>query len=303
MPDPATGGAATEAGISCYADGVIRCLTLLLLLAGCAMRPAEAPSAIALPRGVQAVSLPGPAGVTLRAALALPEGPPTAPVVLALHGCGGIGTAGQPLRLPAREADWVRRLTAAGHPVLLPDSFGSRGLGPACGRPQHPADAERTRRADVHAAAAWALAQPWAPAGGVLLLGWSHGGSTVLGALAAPVPAGLIRGAVAFYPGCLATLRGGGWQPAAPLLMMLAENDNWTPSGNCRQLAAGHAEVRSVTYAGTWHDFEWPGLPIRSRTLPDGRTVTSGTNEIARAAAIPEAMAFFAAHGGAAPAR
>ncbi|EFH12731.1 hypothetical protein, partial [Teichococcus cervicalis] len=86
--------------------------------------------------------IPGPGGVTLRALLALPpEGAPPGVPVVALHGCAGLGTVEQ-LRAPARERDWTRRLLEAGHPVLLPDSFGSRGLGPACGRPDHPAGAE-----------------------------------------------------------------------------------------------------------------------------------------------------------------
>lgn len=275
-------------------------LPLLLALFACAEAPGAPPSAIALPLGMRAVSLPGPEGVTLRAALALPEGPPTGPAVVALHGCGGIGTAGQPLALPARERDWAARLTAAGHPVLFPDSFGSRGLRQACGQRNHPADAERTRAADARAAAAWAQAQPWATPGGVLLLGWSHGGSTVLGAVAAPLPSGLVRAAIAFYPGCLVTLRRGGWQPAAPLLLLLGEADDWTPARFCHRLVAGREGVRAVTHPGAHHGFDAPDAPQRQRALADGRVVTAGTDPAARAAALAEVEAFRRAHGGAA---
>jgi dienelactone hydrolase len=274
---------------------------LLAALAACAETPGSPPAAIALPPGVQAVSLPGPPGVTLRAALALPEGAATAPVVLALHGCGGIGTAGQPLALPAREREWARRLTAAGHPVLFPDSFGSRGLGQACGMRNFPADAEATRAEDAQAAARWALAQPWAPAGGVLLLGWSHGGSTALGAVRAPVPQGLIRAAVAFYPGCLATERRGDWRPGVPLLMLLGEADNWTPSRYCQRLAGEMPGVSMRAYPGAHHGFDAPNAPTRNRTLADGRIVTTGTDPAARTAALAAVTEFFAAHGG--PAR
>lgn len=274
-------------------------LLSLTLLAACA--PGGAPSSIALPPGFQAVQLPGPEGVTLRAALALPEGPPTAPVVVALHGCGGIGAATEPLRLPARERDWAARLTAAGHPVLFPDSFGSRGHGPVCDLVRSPTDPARERRADVHAAAAWAMAQPWGVPGGVLLIGWSHGGSTVLEAVAAPLPEGLVRAAVGFYPGCRATLNAGGWQPAAPLLLELGSADDWTPPRFCLPLIAGKGGVQHTLHAGARHDFDWPGLPYRQRRLGNGFTVTSGLDPEARARAIAEVMAFFATHGGAAP--
>ncbi|MBY0339352.1 MAG: hypothetical protein K2X11_22250, partial [Acetobacteraceae bacterium] len=69
---------------------------------------------------------------TLRARLYLPA-EPSGPAIVALHGCSGIGGADAPIRLGPRERDWAARLTALGHPVLFPDSFGSRGLGEACG--------------------------------------------------------------------------------------------------------------------------------------------------------------------------
>ncbi|MBC7801003.1 MAG: dienelactone hydrolase family protein, partial [Gemmatimonadaceae bacterium] len=59
-------------------------------------------------------------GGTLRAELAMPVGPSRGAAVVALHGCGG--------PYPARDGQWRDTLTAAGHVVLLPDSFGSRGL-------------------------------------------------------------------------------------------------------------------------------------------------------------------------------
>ena len=62
-----------------------------------------------------------PAGdVALRAVYAVPGSPPAAPAIVALHGCGG--------PFPARDQQWRDLLVAAGHQVLLPDSFGSRGL-------------------------------------------------------------------------------------------------------------------------------------------------------------------------------
>jgi dienelactone hydrolase len=136
----------------------------------------------------------------------------------------------------------------------------------------------------------------------VVLLGWSHGGSTTLAAAAAPVPEGLLRGAIAFYPGCGVLQRRGGWAPAVPLLMLLGGADNWTAPGNCQALAAAWpGQVEMVIYAGANHGFDGPGIPIRTRTLPDGRMVTTGTDDAARAAVLLRVPAFLAAHAGNVP--
>jgi dipeptidyl aminopeptidase/acylaminoacyl peptidase len=78
---------------------------------------------------VERVTVPGPNGVGLDAALVLPEGTAKAPPVVALHGCGG--------PFPSRDGQWAVLLAKAGHVVLLPDSFGSRGLGSQCGTPRN----------------------------------------------------------------------------------------------------------------------------------------------------------------------
>lgn len=106
-------------------------------------------------------------GTALRAIHVAPAaGVPRRPAVVALHGCAGLAPPGQPLRLPPREQDWAERLAALGHAVVLPDSFGSRGMGPACGRPDHPAGPKGLRPEDARAALASAAALPGEPPGG-----------------------------------------------------------------------------------------------------------------------------------------
>ena len=257
----------------------------------------------------QAVTLPGPEGIALRALLVLPResGRRGVPVV-ALHGCAGIGAPDQPIRLPRRERDWAARLAALGHPVLFPDSFGSRGVAEVCRAGEGRIMPETLRRLDAHAAAAWAVAQPWAagPEAGALLLGWSHGGSTALAAVHAPVPPGLIRAAVALYPGCRRMGQAPpSWEPAAPVLMLLGEADDWTPARWCRALAAaippGAAPVEAVSYPGALHGFDQPDMPVRALTglaMPRGRVVRIGTDPAARADALARVPAFLALHGG-----
>ena len=273
------------------------------LLALAAVRPAAS---------AEVVTLPGPGGVALRAVLVLPPEPRRRGVpVVALHGCAGLGGPGGPPRLPRREADWAVRLAALGHPVLFPDSFGSRGVAEVCRGPEGAIRPESLRREDAHAAAAWAAAQPWAagPAAGAFVLGWSHGGSTALAAAHAPVPPGLIRAAVAFYPGCR---RPGqpvpSWSPAVPVLMLLGEADEWTPPAPCRALAAGAAgegRVTVVSYPGAHHGFDQPDLPVRelaglAMAPREGGRARMGTDPAVRADALVRVPAFLGLHGGSA---
>jgi len=274
----------------------------LLLLALLAAVPAQA---------AETVSFPGPGGQALRGVLVRAAGDAPGVPVIALHGCGGLGAFPA---LPAREADWAARLAALGHPVLFPDSFGSRGVAQVCSGGERGILPETTRRADAQAAAAWALAQPWSVPGGAVLLGWSHGGSAALAAVGAPVPPGLIRGAVALYPGCARPGRPPPpWQPAAPVLMLLGEADDWTPPGPCRlaaERAAGQAalgQVQVVAYPGAPHGFDQPGMAQRTlsgldMTARGDGTARMGTDSAAREDALRRVPAFLRAlaapHGG-----
>ncbi len=234
----------------------------------------------------ETVAIPGPGGIALKAELVLPTGPARAPAVVALHGCGG--------PYPSRDLTWARLLASQGHAVLLPDSFGSRGLGSQCRVKPRSVTPRGLRRQDALAAARWLAVQRFAPPGGVALLGWSNGGSTVLAAgRAAPdLPAGLLRGLVAFYPGCRASLAQADWRPAAPLLMLLGASDDWVPPDACRALAARYpGQITLVAYPGAYHDFDVPNRPVRTLAglafSVGGKGVAhAGTNPAARADAL-----------------
>ena len=258
-------------------------LALLILLTACAA-PAfaadETPREIPIP--AQAVTVPGAEGTPLRALLFVPERV-TRPPVIALHSCTGIGPAERPIRLSPHQRDWAIRLLEAGHPVLFPDSFGSRGLGEACGVRGFPAGPFGVRRLDALAAAEWAQAQPWAGGRAPVLMGWSHGGSTALAAWGAAAP-GTISAAIALYPGCG---NGEGLRlGTAPLLMLLGALDDWTPPQPCQQIATRAPEVITLeTYTGAHHGFDGLRGEVRERQLPNGRSVSLGPDPAARAAA------------------
>jgi dienelactone hydrolase len=232
---------------------------------------------------VERVAIPAQNGVTLDAALVLPDGAPKAPPILGEHGCGG--------PFPSRDGQWAVVMAKRGHIVLLPDSFGSRGLGSQCGNRYRTVTARAARRDDAIASARWLAARAGNPAGGVAMMGWSDGGSTVLATAraASDLPAGLFLRFAAFYPGCTSFAPDLIWNPAAPLLILIGESDDWTPALPCHQLASRHPrEITLVGYPGAYHDFDAPDRPIKVRTdttTPSG-AATTGTNEPARQDAL-----------------
>jgi dienelactone hydrolase len=239
------------------------------------------------------VAIPGPDAVTLNAVLVPPDGGAArGPAVVALHGCGG--------PFPARDGPWAEALAKQGHLVLLPDSFGSRGLGPQCGikmsaRTVTPAG---LRRQDAIATARWLAARPGTPPGGVVLLGWSNGGGTVLATAraAADLPTGLFRRFVAFYPGCRRPLADTSWRPAAPTLILIGEADDWTPAAPCHALAARFPHlITLVTYPGAYHEFDALNRPVKVRgraATAHGGHAHAGTNPEARADAFARVPAW-----------
>lgn len=253
-------------------------LVLLLLLTGAAR--------------AETVEIPLADGTMLKAELYRPDGPVVAPAIVALHGCGGA--------FPSRDLQWRTALLARGHIMVFPDSFGSRGLGSQCRNRERTVTSFVVRRQDAIASAKWLAAQPGVPSGGVALLGWSDGGSTVVAAghTAPDLPDGLIRGSVAFYPGCYAGNSNAAWQPAGRMLMLMGEADDWTPIAPCRRLAAriGEPALTLVGYPGAYHDFDAPGGVRVMQNVPSSqnadKTVHVGTDPAARAQVLERVPAF-----------
>ena len=242
----------------------------------------------------ETVVIPGPDGVALRAALVRPVGAARGPAVIGLHGCDGPN--------PPRDGVWAAELATRGHIVLLLDSFGSRGAGPVCRQTNRAITASGLRRADAVAAARWLGAQPGVPGGGVVLMGWSNGASTVLAAARrrGEEKADLFRGFVAFYPGCQAALASREYAISAPMLLLIGENDDWTPAAPCRDLAARFpAQIQFMSYPGAWHGFDVLGRPVRelrglAYTAKGNGVAHAGSDPAARADALVRVPAFFA---------
>src|SRR5213080_2056993 len=134
-------------------------LTLLTLAFAADAAPASSPSQ---------VEIPSDSG-TLHAQLYKPEGDGPFPVVIALHGCGGLSGHSEPVQ--ARYRDWAEQLLKAGKAVLLPDSYASRELGPQCRVKERRILARRERVADVTAARQWLAQQAWVAHDRISLIG------------------------------------------------------------------------------------------------------------------------------------
>lgn len=210
------------------------------------------------------------------------------PVVIALHGCNGMyaSAPGRELQLDARGTAHAEKLVSEGYAVLFVDSFGSRGVRQVCTI----RSSERTigpvrRRLDVLGALQWLGTQRWVARDAIALVGWSHGGSTLLSTINAAnrdvaafrersdVP--FVRSAFAFYPGCTAALRDARWQPAIDTRIVIGASDDWTPAAACEALGTRAREQRwplEVTvYPGAHHGFDAPRGKVVHRTdVPNG---------------------------------
>src|SRR5258706_16364815 len=115
-------------------------LTLLTLAFAADAAPTPSPRQIDIPLS---------SGI-LHAQLYKPDGDGPFPTVIALHGCGGLGGHSEPVQ--SRYRDWAEQLVKDGQAVLLPDSYGSRELGPQCRVKERTVRGRRERVEDVAAA-------------------------------------------------------------------------------------------------------------------------------------------------------
>jgi dienelactone hydrolase len=265
----------------------------------------------------------------IRTEVMKPAGNGPFPAVVIMHDCSGLGprSSGSPMR-------WARQLVDNGYVIAIPDSFSTRGFpngvctDPAPGRRDVGPD---QRVADAYAALAHLRTLPYVDGSRIAIMGGSHGGSTTLASVAAPQSEGEplaqekqhgFRAAVAFYPGCAApygswrtvrqgvgtasTLRNVGvYKPVAPLLILIGEEDDWTPAEPCRRMVEisrreGYPASIKV-YPGAHHAFD-SNAPVRynpariNANSPTGRGATTGGDPQAWDDSVREVVAFFAEH-------
>lgn len=276
------------------ASAAIFCVAMLCLAAA---RPAGAAEG-------ERVRIQGE-DVMLNGMLFRPRGPGPFPAVVALHGCGGLWD--RVGNLSVRHADWAGKLVDAGFAVLVPDSFGSRGLGSQCGVKDGTVRPSRERVGDALAARLWLQARADIKTGAISLMGWASGGATVLAAIRtdrkpADTAPDFAR-AIAFYPGCRLQAESTSFESRLPALLLVGEADDWTPVAPCDRLvkaAKGRGEpMDMVVYPGALHDFDHPSRAVAKReglafTADGSGAARVGTDPAAREDALKRVPEFLA---------
>jgi dienelactone hydrolase len=236
----------------------------------------------------QELTLSSADGSMLKALLIHPQTIPEGqlrPAIVALHGCGGLyATLGPRQGQPnARHDGMARLLNQQGYSVLFPDSFSTRGQASICTQKIRDRQIRQAqRRDDVTGALTWLANQPWVDAEKMAVIGWSHGGSAVLAAVDANDPMVSARPvqpslAIAFYPGCSEALRSH-YRPIAPLHLLLAELDDWTPAAPCIELAR-RVNAQVELFPDSHHDFDSPVGAVKHRPeVPNGANPGKGVH-------------------------
>ena len=229
-----------------------------------------------------------------------PDGPGPFPAVVILHDCSGLGprSSGAPGR-------WAATFVERGYVVLIPDSFSTRGVPDGvCTSGSRQANVGPNRRAqDALDALGYAQRLPYVDPQRIGVMGGSHGGTTTLATLARRA-AGFAAG-IALYPRCASMPAE--YQPSAPLLILIGDLDDWTPAGDCRQLAARARAIELKVYPGAHDSFD-SAAPVRfvaariNPAVPGGLGATTGGNAAAWADAIREVTRFLGRVAGAPPA-
>jgi len=191
--------------------------------------------------------------------MARPAGPGPFSAVVLLHGCGGFHSS---------MISWADRLSRFGYAALAIDSFGPRGIDEDCG------GLFPYQTADGYAALRYLTTKPFVRASHVAVMGFSQGGGSVLASL----ERGFVeqrypekfRAGIAFYPMC----RFASGITTSPVLVLIGDADDWTPSSSCEAMVAGRTElgaprtpgdrslIELVIYPGAHHGFDLLDLSL-----------------------------------------
>jgi dienelactone hydrolase len=212
------------------------------------------------------------AALTPAMSVVRPDGDGPFPVVVMLHGCGG--------RRPFHD-DIAAMLAREGAAAVVVDSFEYRRISRMQAYATVCTGARlqgRERAGDLYAALAWARAQSWADPNHLIAAGWSHGGWTIIDALALrsgaemqratgltdlpAEPMAGVTGTLLAYPYAgIATLTGRrDWRIAPHSVAILAGRDyivGWrTPRQALERQRARGAPIDIVFFENSTHAFE-----------------------------------------------
>jgi dienelactone hydrolase len=232
-----------------------------------------------------------------------------APAVVMMHGRAGPYSVEANGRYDAstlseRHQMWGHLWASLGYVAILVDGFGPRGYPQGFARGSYDQRPEAlnevtVRPLDAYGALGYLRTRPDVAPDGVVLQGWSNGGSATLATMAevaADTPGATAHGpvlgfrsALAFYPACgLKGMFEDAYRPYAPIRVFMGDADEEVSPKRCATLVeksrAQGGDIAIKLYPGASHDFDDPG---RKRQSVDG-------NVAAKADALEEAPVFFA---------
>ena len=224
-----------------------------------------------------------------------PQGPGPHAAVVMLHGRAGSYSSLRPGvvsagNLTARHRMWGEFWAARGYLALHVDSFGPRGYAQGFAKGSYrnrPAEVgeQTVRPLDAYGALDYLRSRGDVIVDRIGAQGWSNGGMTLLAALgqnaprvapdkaplvrlSVPRPENDFRAAIAQYPGCTVQRDQGDYQPYAPMLMLVASDDDEVSPRICaslaEQLKQRNADLDFVIYEGAHHSYDDPGKTKQS---------------------------------------
>lgn len=164
-----------------------------------------------------------------------------APTLFLGHGCNGTDWA--------RESSYVQSANAWGFNIVIPDSWGPRGIRECC-KGRKPWYRPGQRKKEFYDIARIVKKQDWHQ-GKIGYIGWSHGGSLAL--CIAGDWQRLFSAVVAYYPNgkpYMVPKR----EMLIPTMMHQGEGDRWTPINFCDDIHG--KDLIRLTYPNAGHCFD-----------------------------------------------
>lgn len=180
-----------------------------------------------------------------------PEGNGPFPAVVLLHGCAGLEENN------VRDKAWVNRLVKWGYVALQVDSFMPRGISNICTDFNLILKMIGIRTQDAYDANSYLSDLPFIDRNRIAVMGWSHGGTTILEATTRSIgDNAYFKAAIAFYPYCYKSLS----NLNSSILILIGEKDDWCPADYCsKNMPSGETGLEAILkiYPGAYHDFDW----------------------------------------------